>query len=597
MSTMINSSPDVPWSTKDTYSTKENSNNNEVSQLLLYQYHLLKFSSPFLSNKMKILTKSLRILNQYKISMVIRRKLLETFGQYIKNLNNVISFSLTYQVNNLDEEIIYIILYTHNINKLAKQFNECPCQISHIQGFRIKFILQNYDLQEDHPEETHNPILHTGQDKLIWEALQETQNVCFNEHSNVIGVTVGCIKNTQNPCINVFLHSKGYIPLGEQSIPKFIQNIPVRVIEGRYHVYPSKIEDEYDIGDPAGNYRFNEVITPGCSIGISNTSYIGTLGAILMSNDNSINFLTNHHVVIDACNPIIGENIIQPAMGDYKREKIFDLKLKKQQLEIKKRKSAVEDMDLTCEIEKLSTIIRNNDPSITYEEKQQCIIGTVSDRNILDSRICRVKIFDKVQDIKIGIDAALVSFNGNRLLSTNDHFRDPKGYHLATCTKFINFGDIFNDEDIVYKSGRTTGITRGHPTSNPGGVVKRNLGEYRYDKTSNFTFVHDRTPKCSQLESNHKHTIIPLWNQYLIRHPSSKPSFVQPGDSGALCYIQLISDPDISKHKYLYPWGLLNGILISSIISYGIASPIEAIMQKLGENTMIITDENKTQLP
>jgi hypothetical protein len=73
-----------------------------------------------------------------------------------------------------------------------------------------------------------------------------------------------------------------------------------------------------------------------------------------------------------------------------------------------------------------------------------------------------------------------------------------------------------------------------------------------------------------------------LCNQYIISHKAGLV-FAQEGDSGAMCYLQLNSQR----------WGLLNGVLSTSIYSYGIASPIDAVMASFGAGYILLTGTSK----
>ena len=534
----------------------------------------------------------------------ITKSLLDHFYKDIKDLAEVISFSFTCR-NFMGSDEIIIILYTRKVAKVRESLIDWPpTKSQQFENFHLKFVPLDYDLQPDFrgQEETRVIKLDVDQERLIWSALQEAQNEFFDSHRNVVGVTVGSTKDGR-PCLNVFVHSKGYIPLGEKTLPKILKGIPIKVIEGRYYQFPKRLVDEYDVGNAAGDYQYNEIIRPGCSLGIMGTHYVGTLGGIVINVKNPVQkyLLTNRHVAIDVCNPVADRHIIQPASKDYKRDRLSKLIIERDNLMYKKK---IEDRKIQIEsseydtwvkrIEVIEAMISKNDPQITLEDEKACVVGKVSIHQTLGSSEFEVDILGQTKTMRIGLDAALILFESPRLLSVNPTFykvvnNKQTEIPLQTSSQPIPFGlELDEDQDLVYKNGRTTGVTTGYPKRYPGGVVARVLGDYQFEEDTAMTFSHDRYPACPVPEE-HKHPAVSLWNQYLIRHLGSRV-FAQPGDSGSICYVQRMNEIP------LRPWGLLNGVLSCSEFAYGIASPIDVTLRQMGSDLVLVTEENKSLL-
>ena len=501
-------------------------------------------------------------LSDSRIAIRIREQLLQKVKDYINRLDYVISYSFTYQ-----DQAIFVILYTDKMHRLSQLLKDWPLDSLNIENHSVKFLPKDYELLPEFGRE-EKESRNTGPDHdTIWPALQEAQNTLFQQHRNVVGITGGYFKDQEvlTPCLKIYVHSKGYIPLGETSIPRRILDVQTKICEGRYHNLSGKASVTMNYANPAGDYHYADPIKPGVSIGILNKPYVGTLGGVLVNptSPDQRYLLTNRHVAIDVCDPDLHSIIVQPSGTDYKRE-IWN-RLSDEQKSEEEKQQALKDLDLA-----------------------RCVIGNV-----------RIESWKSVSfqtknlgPIMVGIDAAIVELKTQRQISAQMEFRDPDYALLETVghSGIFELGsELDEDVDLIYKRGRTTGVTIGAPQRLPAGICNRGLGEYEIEKkatagSTSFTFSHNRDPSCINPEE-HRHSPVPLLNQYLIVHKVMKPVFAQAGDSGALCYLRRASDPQ------LYPWGLLNGTLESKSYSYGIASPIDAVMKCVAPGMVLMGEK------
>ena len=505
-------------------------------------------------------------LSNPQIATRIRQLLLDSFKEYINRLDHVVSYSFAYQ-----DQTLFVILYTDKMNRLSQSLKNWPPENVKIENHSVKFLPKDCELLPEFGRTIKDSQI-TGPDyNSIWPALQEAQKTLFPQHRNVICVTGGYFKDREVdiPCLKIYVHSKGYIPLGESLIPQRILDIQTKIYEGRYHNLSGRAPPSggtMTYADPAGEYRYADPITPGVSIGILDKPYVGTLGALLTNpaSPDERYLLTNRHVAIDVCDPDLHGTVVQPGGTDYKRE-IWN-RMSAEQRPEDERQQAINNPDFT-----------------------RCIVGKVA----TGSWQSRNFTSQKGETLMVGVDAAVVRLHTQRETSARIEFRE--NYTLLPTVGhpgIVELGsDLDEDVDRIYKKGRTTGMTTGTPQRSPAGICNRGLGEYEQGATAgntSFTFSHDRDPSCINPEE-HRHPPVPLLNQYLIVHNMMKPVFAQQGDSGALCYLRR------GTERQLRPWGLLNGTLESKAYAYGIASPIDVVMDRVAPGLVLMGENPELQ--
>jgi hypothetical protein len=171
-------------------------------------------------------------LSNPQIATRIRQLLLDSFKEYINRLDHVISYSLTYQ-----DQTLFVILYTDKLNRLSQSLKDWPPENLKIQNHSVKFLPKESELLPAFGRTVKDSRIPGPDHDSIWPALQEAQNRLFQQHRNVICITGGYFKDREVdvPCLKIYVHSKGYIPLGETLIPQRIVDVQTKIYEGRYH--------------------------------------------------------------------------------------------------------------------------------------------------------------------------------------------------------------------------------------------------------------------------------------------------------------------------------------------------------------------------
>ena len=114
-------------------------------------------------------------------------------------------------------------------------------------------------------------------------------------------------KQTEKPCITIYVLGKGFIPIGESIFPPFLGSYPVDVVNGFW--YRTKIPQA-----PTKTQVPSDELCLGTSIGVKGKAGGGTLGAIVKDSSSGIFYaLSCNHVMK---HPEESE-IIHPALADY----------------------------------------------------------------------------------------------------------------------------------------------------------------------------------------------------------------------------------------------------------------------------------------
>ena len=114
----------------------------------------------------------------------------------------------------------------------------------------------------------------------------------FSKHRNITAIQpslkVTNSKQTNDPCIRVYVLGKGDIPFGESEIPNSVEDCPVDIVDGFWCETLGTLK-------PLTAHGQEEYLRLGASIGATNNT--GTLGAILEDNDGGLYLLSCEHVI------------------------------------------------------------------------------------------------------------------------------------------------------------------------------------------------------------------------------------------------------------------------------------------------------------
>ena len=115
----------------------------------------------------------------------------------------------------------------------------------------------------------------------------------FSKHRNITAIQpslkVTNSKQTNDPCIRVYVLGKGCIPVGESEIPHAVENCLVDIVDGFWL-------ETLDTPMPLTAHKQEGYLRLGASIGVRGTKSAGTLGAIV-KDDSKFYLLSCDHVI------------------------------------------------------------------------------------------------------------------------------------------------------------------------------------------------------------------------------------------------------------------------------------------------------------
>ena len=116
----------------------------------------------------------------------------------------------------------------------------------------------------------------------------------FFKHRNITAIQPSLkvinSKQTNDPCIRVYVLGKGCIPVGESEIPTSVEDCPVDIVDGFWF-------ETLETPKPLTAHKQEEYLRLGASIGVKGTNTAGTLGAIVKDDDGRFYLLSCDHVM------------------------------------------------------------------------------------------------------------------------------------------------------------------------------------------------------------------------------------------------------------------------------------------------------------
>ena len=117
----------------------------------------------------------------------------------------------------------------------------------------------------------------------------------FSKHRNITAIKpslkVTNSKQTNDPCIRVYVLGKRCLPVGESEIPNAVENCPVDIVDGFWL--------ETSDTKPLMAHKQGKYLRLGASIGVRGKNDAGTLGAIVKDDDGGFYLLSCDHVMRD----------------------------------------------------------------------------------------------------------------------------------------------------------------------------------------------------------------------------------------------------------------------------------------------------------
>ncbi|XP_013401761.1 uncharacterized protein LOC106167508 [Lingula anatina] len=365
----------------------------------------------------------------------------------------------------------------------------CGNKVTEYEGFTVNYY--SWDMPDMEAqiaifsqEAEENPIP-PEKSTEFGQVIQRVSQGLFANHRNLTIISASPVKVTGGkiscmPCIVLYCHTKGVVPLGESLFPESIEGFPVDVREGYVLLSMNNGQSQnpaVHLGQSATFY--SDPLRMGCSIGRRGLNLTGTLG-MFVEHGGSTCFLTCSHV-LGIPPPAIDTEVCQPSDADQEANH------------------------------------HNRLVSETVDSSSRArICGVVKER-----------VFRNV-DIKggqYGIDAALITVKDRGTYGIPAGL-DPQRLRDLKITEnkltFTREAYIECSEDlsthVLFKCGRTTGLTKGIATFVGGAAYQPCTVEY-----------------CSDVGWTFQDTLSSMVEVCAPR-TSSSAMFADCGDSGAAVF-------------------------------------------------------------
>ena len=189
---------------------------------------------------------------------------------------------------------VYVQLYVFcDENSIPEELKEAAQEFFGETGVELKWT-NLYNYASNIPNIVSNDFkqLEVSQANVISKIINKNLPV-FSKHRNITAIQpslkVTNSKQTNYPCIRVYVLGKGCIPVGESEIPNAVENCPVDIVDGFWL-------ETLDIPKPLTAHKQEKCLRLGASIGVRGAKTAGTLGAIV-KDDSKFYLLSCDHVI------------------------------------------------------------------------------------------------------------------------------------------------------------------------------------------------------------------------------------------------------------------------------------------------------------
>ena len=203
---------------------------------------------------------------------------------------------------------VYVQLYVFcDKNGIPEELKEAAQEFFGETGVELRWTnLYNYASNIPNIVSKDFKQLEVSQANVISKIINKNLPV-FSKHRNITAIQpslkVTNSKQTNHPCIRVYVLGKGCIPFGESEIPNAIENYPVDIADGFWM-------ETSDTPKPLTAHKQEKYLRLGASIGVRGTENAGTLGAIV-KDDSRFYLFSCDHVI----NHKLEREIVHP--GEY----------------------------------------------------------------------------------------------------------------------------------------------------------------------------------------------------------------------------------------------------------------------------------------
>ena len=192
---------------------------------------------------------------------------------------------------------VYVHLYVFcDKNFIPKELKDYAQEFFGETDVTLKWInMKNYAFQKPNIVSVDVKQLEVSQVNYISKIINKNLPL-FSKHRNITAIQpslkVTSSKQTNDPCIRVYVLGKGHIPFGESEIPNSVDDCPVDIVNGCWF-------ETFDTPRPLTAHKQKEYLRLGASIGVRGKKSAGTLGAIVKGHDGGLYLLSCDHVIKD----------------------------------------------------------------------------------------------------------------------------------------------------------------------------------------------------------------------------------------------------------------------------------------------------------
>lgn len=462
-------------------------------------------------------------------------------------------------------------------------------------------------------------MLEASQVDEINEIISKNLHV-FDEHRNITAVQASFkvvqSKQTEDPCIVIYVLGKGSIPFGESEFPRTIGPYPVDVVEGFW----VRTRDPWM---PMEAQEQSNVLCLGASIGVKGKEASGTLGAIVEDeHSGTLYALSCSHVMTHAEK----SEIIHPGLNDHLNYLKYHLNEYSKWLD---RITEPDCLEARFAVERLGEV----EMAEKFEEMK-----TIKEKH-LDSERCTKEILMKINKHEGAFETGLKPPRviGNYIAGVSHGVKwqnDGKEYYVdgsiakltvnevkrlreSRTVQVIGTGDypsgecspattkaIMSAEELC-KSGRTTGYTTSDclvgATVDPpmfmkppkfrtggGALIDVGMGDdfckncaERQQTQSQLENIQEPGRFCHDCKEGRATLHESLWLKNCLCIRSGRFPFADEGDSGAVIF-----ERHGNGSACLRGFGVIFAVHYAAFKFYAIASPLEVVLQALSQEIL-----------
>ena len=432
----------------------------------------------------------------------------------------------------------------------------------------------------------------------------------FSRHRNITAVQasfkVSDSKETNDPCIMVYVLGKGHIPIGESEIPRFVGCYPIDIVNGFWIKTLEPLK-------PNNAQKQSDYLRLGASIGVNGEKSSGTLGAVLKDeNSDDLYLLSCYHVIkrteeSEIIHPGLDHhlNSVKYYLNNYRKRiaRITELETKFSLDSLQEHEKLLEKFtELKAVKEKFCALnnIGNQDfeKLKEYEKKLEKLFSTPprSVANYTTGVYNNIKWSDGKEYF---IDAAIAQLNQHEVKKLKRAGKaeiiDTEDYPSGECTQ-VTTKAIMNTE-VLIKSGTATGYTSSDHLVGAAAGAPLFMQVSEFEVSDSLVSKFNRTRHCeedkmkllahstratrsysTEVDGDEASQDEKRWLKNCLCVKSEKYSFANQGDSGSVIF----EKPSESEFR-LPGFGIIFGMIYSQHILYVLASPLQISLETLSK--------------